>query len=597
MSNSLSGFQIVATNGLLNGDGLTPPNIVANISSYYALSPVNNFNTIYYNANVANVNITNTNALRSLGANSFPHIFGQVPYDFSSALNEGPLFEKIQPRISHWFGNIMSSSILIQVLSDAQVYAQQSSDLINSAASAQWASGPSATASGGFSLLAKDTKSLQSLSNAFKQLGNLLLFSNPLSGFSNAGCFKQILKSGNSSIGNLHINFFGKTLYDSTTGISYIINEELMDLIINNPKGKSDNDSFQIVALNHLDYLLGIIANSALTDTGDLDAVITFFDIIGSSASSINQWTDCLNISLMLGTEATTTIRNSLNLSSTDTLDTYALIKLLLSSIKGLGNLISLVDLGNVMSNVTLLPNSNLSLMTSPVSISDYANLKATVGFGSGKNANPTVLDLLGATNLNDALVNTINGLTPLFKTDAWSNISSDTGNVANALINGISSLIYLSDGTSYSNINVLCANAVTLINSEAISLIPNIVNANLFSDYNSIAETHNNSILLTPISGIDIWTLSPDNVPLMGFPSQLSSMAVESLETSGLDFVLPLFDNSITGQALTAIVIESKNNKLLSDSGLISSSFDSNPETLPSSPTGVNTVGGGRVK
>jgi len=46
-------------------------------------------------------------------------------------------------------------------------------------------------------------------------------------------------------------------------------------------------------------------------------------------------------------------------------------------------------------------------------------------------------------------------------------------------LINGISSLIYLSDGTSYSNINVLCANAVTLINSEAISLIPNIVNAN----------------------------------------------------------------------------------------------------------------------
>lgn len=594
MTNTLSGFQVLATHGLLQGEGVTPPNISANLTSYYSLSPVNNFNIIYHNANAANVTITNTSALQSLGANTFPHIFGQVPYDFSSALQVGPLFDKVVPRISYWFGNVISSSVFIQVLSSAQVYAQQSADLLNSAASTQWPNGPSSTASGGFSSIGgSDSKAV---SSAFQQLGLLMDMSAPLSGFSNAGCFKQILDSGNNSIGNLHLNFFGKNIIDPSSGISYVVNEDLLNMIINNPVGRNEDDSFQVVSLNPLDKILGELANSALVDTGDLDAVVTFLEINGDSASNINQWTDCLNISLMLGIQATQAIRESLNLKSSDILDAYDLIKLVMTSVKGISNLNSISEIGKVMSSISMLPLSNLTLLINPISSSNYANLQMSVGKGSGKNGNPTVADILGLTNLNDALNNTIIGLNSISNTPSWSNISSDTGNIANALVNGITSPVFLSNGNSYSNINDLCSNAVVLINSESLILTNEISNPSLFSDYNGIAETHNNSIQLMPITGIDTYDLVPDNISLSGFPSQLSSLAVQNIETSGLDVLIPLFDNTITGQALNAIVLESKNNQILSQNGLVSSSFDENPNGLLTSPTGTKTIGGGRV-
>lgn len=595
MSNSLSGFQVLATHGLLQGEGITTPNISANLASYYSLAPVNNFNIIYNNANAANVTITNTNLLRSLGANTFPHIFGQVPFEFSSELNNGPLFDKIPPRISYWFGNVMSTSVFLQVLSSAQVYAQQASDLINSATSTQWPNGPSSTASGGFSLIGGSNPN--SVSIALQQLGTLMEMKNPLSGFSNAGCFKQILDSGNNSIGNLHLNFFGKSIIDPSSGISYIVNTDLLNIIINNPIGRNEDDSFQIVALNPLDIILGQLANTALIDTGDLDAVITFFGINGEAASSINQWTDCLNIPLILGVLCAQSIRESLNLKRYDILDTYDLIKLLMNSIKGISNLDSIMNVGKVMESISMLPSSDLTSMVVPISSSDYANLKSIVGIGSGKNGNPTVADVLGLTNLNDALNNTIIGLNSISNTPSWSNISSDTGNVANALVNGILSPVYLSNSNSYSNINDLCSNAVILINSEALKLTNEISNSNLFSDYNGIAETHNNSIQLMSITGIDTYDLVSDNVSLSGFPAQLSSLAVQNVEMSGLDVLLPLFDNTITGQALNAIILENRNNQVLTNAGLVSSSFDENPNSFPTAPTGINTIGGGRIK
>jgi len=51
--------------------------------------------------------------------------------------------------------------------------------------------------------------------------------------------------------------------------------------------------------------------------------------------------------------------------------------------------------------------------------------------------------------------------------------------------------------------------------------------------------------------------------------------------EITGLDVVTPLFDSTITGQALSAIIVESQNNQTLLDAGLETSSFDSNPTTL----------------
>jgi len=104
--NSLSGFQIIALSGLQNGEGLSSPNIAALKSQYNAISTVENFSNIYYYSNAnANITMANANLLQSLGSISFPHIFGQVPYEFSSNIGYGPLFDIAPQRITNWFGN------------------------------------------------------------------------------------------------------------------------------------------------------------------------------------------------------------------------------------------------------------------------------------------------------------------------------------------------------------------------------------------------------------------------------------------------------------------------------------------------------------
>jgi hypothetical protein len=572
MSNSQSGFQLLASVGMGSGQGLLPQNITANLASYNAISTVNNWRSIYFNANAAGVFASNTIALRSIGTNVFPGIFGQTPFEYSSSLGTGPLFDKIIPRISNWFGNINSSSIFIQVLNQAQIYASQSADLINSAASTQWVNGAASTATGGFSSIA-DT-SINIVGQSFENMGSTMQLSSPLNGFSNAGCFQQLIDSGNETIGNLHLNFFGKTIIDPSTGTQYIIGKDLFQLIINDPRGRTSDDTFQIAALNPLDVLIGEVANTALIDTGNLDAVVSYFEVSGSQ---INQWTDCLNIPLMLGVTASNAIMNAQKIS---TLDAYSLIFALVSSLKGLSNLKTIADLGKIMTQIVSLPSSSLSDLSSPISSSQYANLQIQLGPGSGANLNPTVADILGNTDLNGVLSNTIFNLISIKETLPWANISSDSGNVANALINGISGNVYLSNGTVYTDINSLSSNAVELINQQA-NLLSNYISADAFDSYNKLAETHNNSIQLVSKAGINVANLKSSNILAQTFPSELATMALGNDEITGLDVVTPLFDSTITGQALSAIIVESQNNQTLLDAGLETSSFDSNPTTL----------------
>ena len=60
--NGLSGFQIVAANGLQSGEGIAPPNITANLSTYLSFAPVNNFSNIYATASTLPFGLTSANA-------------------------------------------------------------------------------------------------------------------------------------------------------------------------------------------------------------------------------------------------------------------------------------------------------------------------------------------------------------------------------------------------------------------------------------------------------------------------------------------------------------------------------------------------------
>jgi len=493
--NNLTGFQIIALTGLSSGNGLAPPNITVNYDIYKGFAPVANFSNIFYNAS-ANANITSSNAnlLIGIGANSFPQIFGQIPNDFSSQIGYGPLFDIAPARTKTWFGNSNSISIFIQSVQIAQDYAEDAQSVLESAATAQWPGGPSSSISGGFSNLAGSNFS--KVGQAIQQLGNLMSPADPFNGFSNAYCFNKILESGADYIGNLHVNFFGKTITDPVTNIQYVIGSDLFNLIMSNPQGVSSNDPFQIAALNPLDILLGEMANAALTSTGDLDAVVTFFNI-GPAASNIFNWTDCFNLPLMLGSIATQSIEASIK----EPLTVYSFIKALISNVSGLSYVTSLTSLGSTMANIQPLSEGNLSSLSTPVSTSMIANIRSSFGPGTGTYGNPTVDDIFGATYFNSALNNTIEAIKPLTYVPIWNVISSDSGNIASALINGFPiGGVELSDANHYTNINTLAVAGANLINENAnilASQASNLTNIALFKLYNGVAETHNNSQLL----------------------------------------------------------------------------------------------------
>jgi len=582
MQNSLSGFQILAGSGLQNGEGITPPNISANLSSYSNFAPVANFSNIYSTASLLPFGLTSANAnlLLSIGANTFPQVFGQVPNEFSSNLGNGPLFSIAPARTIAWFGGSPTANIYIQTLSQAQSYAAAAQAVISSAATTQWSGGPASSATGGFSAIGgNDPIQFQNVANVISELGTLMVPTDPFNGFSNADCFNRILEAGNDTIGNLHLTFFGKNIIDPTTGNTWIIGSDLFSYILDNP------------------------------------VVVT------------------------------QTISSSLNLGNIS-LDVYHFINGLVTNISGLTNIPSMTALGLIMSQISPLTNSsNLLALSSPISQSQFSNIQSTFGPGSGTYGNPTVDDILGSTNYNGALTDTISGLITLTTSTHYANISSDTSNISSALVTNIFP-VTLSDGSIYGNINSLAIGGSTLVNQNAANLAniaPSLTNVSVFSSYNNISETHNNSITLSnvassfspintvamlsgatsdfpKVSGLVGLVLSIihkyygasqivkiDNPPqsamfqripgspnfspsavLGSFPSSLAAMAALSSqipnadEISGLNNITNCIDmTSITGQALNATVKEAQNAQVLSSGGIISQAFATNPISL----------------
>ncbi|VVC05149.1 Uncharacterised protein [uncultured archaeon] len=638
MPNSLSGFQIIASQGLQNGEGISAPNIAANLAVYESFSTVKNFSNIYIASESLPYGLTSSNAnlLQSIGANSFPALFGQVPANTNLNLGTGNLIEITYARTESWFGNSSTANIYLQALGQAQSYATTAQAVLSSAATSQWSSGTaSASLTGGFSNIGgNDPVKFQNVANAISELGTMMIPNDPFNGFSNASCFSRILDSGDNYIGNLHLNFFGNTVIDPSNGNIWIIGSDLFSYVMDNPQGTSSDDTFQITALNPLDAAIGNVANTVLASTGDLDAVVSFFGLGSNAAAKVYYWADCFNLPALLGTEVTETITSNLGVPS---LTVYNFISGLVNNIPGVTNLDSLEVLGEIMGQLSTMTNSNaLSLLDSPVSSSDFSNLQSTFGNGSGSYGNPTVDDILGSTDYNDALYDTIQVINELTPSPIYGNIVADTNNVAMAL-NFDTFPTYLSNGNSYDDINSLTVGAFSLIEDNAANLFSQVSNVSLLGNYSNLATTHNNSISLTsnntqcPINLTSLITddladynkaselvglvlsiihkyygasqiLKIDNpiqpamfekIPgapnfssqsvLSSFSSSLASMASyvsqasDGDEITGLTNVKNCIDmSSLAGQALSATIKEAQNNQVLNSNGLPIKSFDS---------------------
>lgn len=577
MANTLTGFQIVAINGLQNNLGLSVPNSTSLLNEYDSLTPVSNFTTIFNAAPGAAITPQNVVALQNIGAASFPQLFGAVPYQYSNNLQIGILMPKVVAQINKIFGNSNNPSIFVQALTLAQAYASQSSDIINSAISATWNGNPSQSITGGFSALAgNNAGNLSIVADAFSQLGSVTLFNDIQSGFTCAAIMQQILNV-DDTIGNLHINFFGKMIIDPQSGNTLVVNQSLLTNILNNPIAPT-NSTFAVVALNPLEQQLQILANQALVQTADLDSVITFVGMNGNAASSINQFSDCLNPQLMLGPVASSIVNFNLN---TTQLDAWTLLNALVTNIKGISNITNFPALALTMAQVQPLGNLDLlAQMQSPITASQFSALQASLGPGSGANGNPTVADILGSTDINDTLQNVIFGINQLSSQPIYQNISTDTTNVAGVLLHGISGSVKLSNGNTYTDPNSFCADAAVLINNNANSLVIYASNnslSNSFSLYSNLAQTVNNSQVLMTKANINISSLQTSITSMVEFGASLSSVALQNDEVGGLDVIIPIIDNStLTGQAFTAIIIEAQNNQILNQNGIVSNSFDS---------------------
>lgn len=636
MNNSFSGVQLIAASGLQSGEGLAPPNISSNLSLYESIDTVNNFISIYNTSNTFPFGLTseNANLLMKIGSNSFPYIFGQVPYEYSDNLGFGFLFAKCYERTENWFGNSSTANVYIQALNQAQAYATTSKSILSSANSTQFVSNSAAiTVTGGFSALAGNSISdFSTVSNTISELGTLMIPAEPYYGFSNVGCFQQILDSGYDTIGNLHLTFFGKNITDPITGNVWVIGSDLFNYVLDNPYGLSSDDTFQITALNPLDAIIGNVANAALTATSDLDAVVSYFSIGSNAASRIYSWNDCMNIPLLLGDNSTKIIENTIG----SEINAYSFIKTLVMNISDLTSLSSMTDFGYLMYQLEPVENANsLLALTSPISANDYSNLKSMLGPGSGTYDNPTVNDILGSTNYNVVLYNTIFKINQISSNQNYVNINSDSRKISIALTNNVYPVL-LSNGVTYNNVNDLAVGGSNLINLYAANLANTFSNIYSFDDYDNLAETHNNSIVLSSqycsintasiinssninqtagslnVSGLVGLILSiinkyygassavninnpsqpavfqkiPGGIELSAlstFPSTVASMSSSyqsdptSDEITGLNNVINCIDiNSLTGQALNATIIEAKNNSILQSYGISSQSYSS---------------------
>ena len=77
--------------------------------------------------------------------------------------------------------------------------------------------------------------------------------------------------------------------------------------------------------------------------------------------------------------------------------------------------------------------------------------------------------------------------------------------------------------------------------------------------------------------ANINIANLHNSITSITNFCTTLNMVATDNIETGGLDVIIPVINNSLTGQALSATIIEAQNNLIFSAGGIVTDSYTSN--------------------
>ncbi len=566
--NTYSALQITAISEAGNLNFLKNPDTSTLKSEYYNLGAVPGSENIwlYIKTNPTNITANNLSLLKGLGANSFPIMFGVVPFNEigniadSSNIGFGMLFDKVDDHINNQFGSISDASIYLQGFTQAQIYASSAKNVFKSSLTSNFGSKNDINylITGGISnITGNNPATIQTISSAFGNIGSLINFSNPTASFSASDIFCRILNSGYNWIGNLHVNFYNKTIVDPITGDNVQITSSLLNSIVSNTTQFSADNSLEKNILN--------LADIALSQTTDLDAVISYVGISGDLANRISKFSDCTNVPFVFGDAA---VPLSININGE--LTANSIISSLVNNIKGFENITNSNELASVLSTVQTINNSSI---ISNVFANSFSNIKSLIGIGTGIYGQPTVADILGGTLPASALSGGINALNLLKLVPISNIIISDTSNLVVALQNNSSNGIFLSNGQTFNTLDELVSAAVPLIDNNANILSASATSMEIINDidaYNSLAANLNNSSQLLKKAGIDPSSYKSNFNVVVAFINDLPTITTGDNEIFGLSTIQPLINANINcGKALNAIIVESQNLTVLNNSGI----------------------------
>lgn len=227
------------------------------------------------------------------------------------------------------------------------------------------------------------------------------------------------------------------------------------------------------------------------------------------------------------------------------------------------GKFKSFTEVADLLNDIEVPALSYLDTQTDIISDSDYANLSASLGTGTGTLGNPTVTDVMGSVAgiVHGAALTTINDcLTTALATTAGTNLNTNLSNVVTQCASGTASQIDNAFAALWSSAN-------TFNSTTSLSTVATTGNSAVVSMQSQIATELYNLAL----AGISLDTITSTGVT--GIVSMVNNLHDYGVDSQGLNYAA-LFEGcrqqNTGGDAIHAALIEGRNLSIQSKNSLL---------------------------
>jgi uncharacterized protein YerC len=545
-------------------------------------------NTVISSSTTVAVNLLNHNVIRTF-AEDFPALVGSVPQQFISNWGNGLLIPKAHARTAAMFPGGQGSRLFASILGQAQAYAQNTRSIYTSAAQSTFGSDSSAVsgAMGGVDKLAGNNPAdLQAVGACMFQSAALINLQQPWVSYSAAHVLKYIADRNALYVGNLSTKVFNKTFVDPVTQRPQLIISVFLDQLIANSTAQTP------LYQTAVDRALADFVNQAL-DSTDVQQIAQFMQVL--TAAPIRSFAQLLNPD----TQWQST-QNILKIHTGQTGVVQAIISAVTRHMR-IGTSATAAELGSVLTQMQPVSGAALSQLTVPTTPAQFQTLLNLLGTGSGENGSMRCEDCVGQTNYNEVLQFTIAVLSPYHTAQGANEFLRPAVSAVTALQEaselGNFEDITQSDWTEYDDWAELIIDIKNTVDPIAQQIGIQVEQSGLslmLMPYNRLAETHNTSHFV--YTAAPIYQDVPTGInPVINFIKQLANYGLNADQFDSQQIIEDCcVADSVTGQAVIAVMREAVNINALSSADLGSDANSLNSTPVPVPPTGLGLVGGG---